>query len=117
MGDGAPRARTPSWRLEMTTDASSSRWPVGLALLATAAGAILVFQFVPDGREARAILAHGTLFVAATVAAVVVWRNDRSADGWTSGRALGAGLVLTAIGTGALVIWDIVGSPRLEPSP
>jgi PAS domain S-box-containing protein len=100
----------------MTTDASSSRWPVGLALLATAAGAVLVVQVVPEGREARAVLAHGTLFVAAVVAAVVVGRNNRSADGWQSGRALGAGLILTAIGTGALVVWDIVGEPRLEPS-
>ena len=100
----------------MTTDASSSRWPVGLALLATAAGAALVLQLVPDGRSARGLLGHGTLFVAAVVAALVVWRNNRSADGWQSGRALGAGLALTAIGTGALAVWDIVGHPRLEPS-
>ncbi len=100
----------------MTTDASSSRWPVGLALLATAAGSALVFQLVPDGRQARAILGHGTLFVAAAVAAVVVWRNNRSADGWQSGRALAAGLTLTALGTGALVVWDIAGAPSLQPS-
>jgi PAS domain S-box-containing protein len=100
----------------MSTEASSSRWPVGLALCATALGAFLVFQFTPEGPEARAVLAHGTLFVAAIVAAVVVSRNNRSADGWQSGRALAAGLLLTALGTGGLVVWDIVGEPRLRAS-
>ena len=100
----------------MNPDASSSRWPVGLALLATAIGATLVFQVTPEGPQARAVLAHGTLFVAAVVAAVVVSRNNRSGDGWQSGRALGAGLILTAAGTGGLVIWDIVGEPRLRSS-
>jgi len=100
----------------MSTEASSSRWPVGIALLATAVGAALVVQVTPEGREARAVLAHGTLFVAAAVAAVVVGRNNRSADGWQSGRALAAGLALTAVGTGALVVWDIVGEPRLGAS-
>ncbi len=100
----------------MSTDASSSRWPVGLALLATAIGASLVFQFTPEGREARAVLAHGTLFVAAVVAAVVVGRNNRSTDGSRSGRALAIGLVLTAAGTGGLVIWDVVSEPRLGAS-
>ena len=100
----------------MSTEASSSRWPVGLALLATAIGASLVFQVTPEGREARAVLAHGTLFVAAAVAGVIVSRNDRSADGWQSGRALAAGLILTAAGAGGLVIWDVVGEPRLAPT-
>ena len=100
----------------MSTEASSSRWPVGLALLATAIGATLVFQVTPEGREARLVLAHGTLFVAAMVAGVVVSRNNRSADGWQSGRALAAGLLLTGLGTGGLVLWDVLGEPRFDPS-
>src|SRR3954468_17287689 len=110
-----PLARHHGWH-HMSTEASSSRWPVGIALFATALGAALVFQVTPEGREARAVLAHGTLFVAAIVSGVVVSRNNRSADGWQSGRALATGLLLTALGTGGLVVWDIVGEPRLGAS-
>ena len=50
------------------------------------------------------------------MSAVAITRNNRSAEGWRSGRALVAGLILTAAGTGGLVIWDLVGEPRLRPS-
>lgn len=100
----------------MRIDDLSVRWPVALALLASAIGVTVTFLVVPDGREARSMMAHGTLLVSSLVAAVVVGRHDRSADGWQSGRALAAGLVLTAAGTGGLLIWDIVGDARADPS-
>lgn len=100
----------------MSIDDLSARWPVGLALLATAVGVMVVFLVVPDSGEARAVLAHGTLFVSSVVAAVVVGRHSRSADGWQSGRALAAGLSLTAAGTGGLLIWDVLGDPRTHAS-
>jgi PAS domain S-box-containing protein len=100
----------------MSIDDPSARWPVGLALLATAIGVMVVFLVVPEGREARAVMAHGTLLVSSVVAAVVVWRHDRSADGWQSGRALAAGLALTAVGTGGLLIYDVVGDIRAHAS-
>ncbi len=100
----------------MSVDDLSARWPVDLALLATAIGVTVVFLIVPESREARAAMAHGTLFVSSVVAAVVVGRHNRSADGWQSGRALTAGLVLTAAGTGGLLVWDVVGDPRATPS-
>jgi PAS domain S-box-containing protein len=100
----------------MSIDDLSARWPVGLALLATAVGVIVVFLVVPESREARAVMAHGTLLVSAVVAAVIVGRHNRSPDGWRSGRALAAGLVLTAAGTGGLLIWDVVDHPRAQAS-
>jgi PAS domain S-box-containing protein len=100
----------------MSTDDLSARWPVGLALLATAIGVMVVFLVVPESREARATMAHGTLFVSSVVSAVIVGRHNRSSDGWRSGRALAAGLALTAAGTGGLLIWDILGAPPVRAS-
>jgi PAS domain S-box-containing protein len=102
--------------ITMSIDDPSARLPVGLALLATAIGVIVVFLVVPESREARAVMAHGTIFVSSVVAALVVGRHNRSSDGWQSGRALAAGLALTAAGTGGLLIWDIVGDPRATAS-
>ena len=52
----------------MSIDDPSARWPVGLALLATAIGVMVVFLVVPEGREARAVMAHGTLLVSSVAA-------------------------------------------------
>jgi PAS domain S-box-containing protein len=100
----------------MSMDERSSRASVGIALLAVAAGVVAVFQLMPEGREAHAVVAHGLVFVSALVSGVVVARNDRSQDGWQSGKALSVGFFLVAAGMAALAIWDVVGEPRLQPS-
>ncbi|MBA3691444.1 MAG: PAS domain S-box protein [Actinobacteria bacterium] len=100
----------------MSMNGLSARWPVALALIATAIGVTVVFLIAPESREARAALTHGTLFVCSVVATVVVGRHNRSTDGWQSGRALAAGLALSAAGTGGLLLWDVVGDTRAIPS-
>ena len=81
--------------------------------------ASLAFQVAPEGREARARRSR-TRRSSWRRSWPAWWssRDNRSADGWQSGRALVAGLLPDrGCGTGALVLWDVVGEPRLEPQP
>lgn len=93
-----------------------ARGALGLAL-ATGIGLVVAYAMLPDGEQARAVMADGAVLVACLVAGGVLLASRRSPHAWRTAGLLGIGMLSLAAAAAGFLARDLIDPGPLPPGP